>query len=89
MIDNTTVHLEQVIRTDEGEMSNHLCQLVRNPVEETLNQILDAQANELYRAENQERTEQRKDQRRGFYQSQLDINAGRVRLTITKLRQKN
>jgi len=39
-----------VIRIDEGEIRGHLDKLVRGTVEETLNALLDAEADEICRA---------------------------------------
>lgn len=87
MKEDTTVDLKNVIRVDEAEVGKHLSELVRNSVEETLNQLLDAEANELCQAEKYERTEQRKDSRAGYYQRHLETKAGRVKLNMPKLRQ--
>jgi putative transposase len=45
--------------------------VVRSTVEETLNAILDAEAERLCRAERYERTEARKDTRAGSYERHL------------------
>jgi len=49
--------LSQVIQIDEGEIQEHLGEVVRSTVEETLNAMLDAEADRLCRAERYERTE--------------------------------
>jgi transposase-like protein len=55
-------------------------------VEETLNALLDAEADRLCRAERYERTEARKDTRAGCYQRQLHTQVGQVSLKVPKLR---
>src|ERR1700747_2366559 len=78
--------LSQVIQIDEGKMQEHLGRGVRSTVEETLNAMLDAEADRLCRAERYERTEARKDTRAGSYQRHLQTKAGEVRLKVPKLR---
>jgi putative transposase len=55
-------------------------------VEETLNALLDAEADHLCGARKYERTEGRKDTRAGSYDSHLQTKAGEVTLTVPKLR---
>jgi putative transposase len=51
--------LSQVIQIDEGKIREHLGEVVRSTVEETLNAMLDAEADRLCRAERYERTARR------------------------------
>jgi transposase-like protein len=78
--------LSQIIRIDEAKVSGHLNDLVRRSVEETLNTMLDAEAQEMCNAQRYERTEARKDCRAGFYQRKLQTQAGEVELKVPKLR---
>jgi len=78
--------LSQVIQIDEGKIQEHLGEVVRSTVEETLNALLDAEADRLCQAERYERTEARQDTRAGSYQRQLHTKAGPVRLKVPKLR---
>src|ERR1700677_2640807 len=78
--------LSQVIQIDEGKIQEHLGEVVRSTVEETLNAMLDAEADRLCQAERYERTEARKDTRAGSYQRQLQTKAGEVTLKVPKLR---
>ena len=48
--DDNTKPLSRAIRIDEGEIRGHLDKLVRGTVEETLNALLDAEADEICRA---------------------------------------
>ena len=77
--------LNQVIQIDEGKIQEHLGEVVRSTVEETLNAMLDAEADRLCRAERYERTEARKDTRAGSYQRHLQTKAGEVTLKVPKL----
>ena len=78
--------LGSVLQIDEGRIQAHLDEVVRATVEETLNALLDAEADELCGARKYERTEGRKDTRAGRYDRQLHTKAGEVTLTVPKLR---
>src|SRR5271170_6458229 len=78
--------LSQVIQIDEGKIQAHLGEVVRSTVEETLNAMLDAEADRLCQAERYERSEARQDTRAGSYQRQLHTKAGSVSLKVPKLR---
>ena len=78
--------LSQVIQIDEGKIQEHLGEVVRSTVEETLNAMLDAEADRLCRAERYERTEARQDTRAGSYGRHLQTKAGEVTLKVPKLR---
>jgi putative transposase len=79
--------LSQIIKIDEAKVSNHLNDLVRKTVQETLNEMLDAEAQALCNAQRYERSEARKDCRAGFYERKLQTQAGEVELKVPKLRQ--
>jgi len=78
--------LNQVVQIDEGRIAAHLDEVVRSTVEETLNALLDAEADRLCGAQRYERNEARQDTRAGSYQRQLQTKAGEVSLKIPKLR---
>ena len=79
--------LGKVIQIDEGKIQAHLGELVRGTVEETLNKLLDAEADQLCNASRYERTVHRQDTRAGYYERGLHTKAGEVRLKVPKLRQ--
>lgn len=79
--------LGKVIKIDEGKVQVHLGELVRGTVEETINKLLDIEADQLCNASRYERTEHRKDSRAGYYERGLHTKAGEVRLKVPKLRQ--
>jgi putative transposase len=85
-IDNSK-DLHKVIKIDESKIRDHLGELVRGTVEETLNKLLDAEADQLCNAARYERTEARKDTRAGYYERGLHTKAGEVKLKVPKLRQ--
>lgn len=78
--------LKKVIRIDEGRIQEHLDEKVRQSVEETLNALLDAEADALCKARRYERTEGRQDTRAGHYTRSLHTKAGQVELKVPKLR---
>ena len=80
-------NLSQVIRIDEAQIEHHLGEMVRSTVEQTLNGLLDAEADQLCNARRYEHTEGRTDQRAGHYQRKLHTQAGEVELKMPKLRQ--
>ncbi|MEN6508783.1 MAG: IS256 family transposase [Smithella sp.] len=76
----------QIIRIEQEQLTRHLDQVVRGTVEETLNALLDAEADKLCQASRYERSEERKDTRAGHYKRKLDTKAGQVQLKVPKLR---
>jgi transposase-like protein len=90
MGEDTTTMAEQkgakLIEINEGEVHEHLGQLVRKSVEETLNGLLDAEADRLCGAGRYERRSDRVDTRAGSYTRGLQTSAGDVELKVPKLR---
>jgi len=68
------------------KVREHLGEIVRGTVEETLNAMLEAEADELCRAGRYERSPDRKDTRAGHYTRKLQTKAGEVTLRVPKLR---
>ncbi|WP_243374880.1 transposase, partial [Geotalea sp. SG265] len=60
--------------------------MVRSTVEDTLNRMLDAEADRLCNAEKYQRHQARTDTRAGHYQRKLHTKAGEVTLNMPKLR---
>jgi len=86
MESDSTRSPEKIIHFNEAAVKDHLGEMVRSTVEETLNQMLEAEADRLCNAEKYERTEARKDTRAGHYQRKLHTRAGEVSLKMPKLR---
>lgn len=93
MSDNLTVEsaeqaksLSKVIKIDEARIQSHLDQMVRSTVEQTLNDLLDSEADRLCNAKRYEHIEERTDQRAGHYTRTLHTKAGPVELKMPKLR---
>jgi len=79
-------NLSKVIKINEGRIQSHLDQMVRSTVEQTLNELLDAEADQLCNAKRYEHSDQRTDQRAGHYKRMLHTKAGPVKLKVPKLR---
>jgi len=86
MTDDTLSPLNNVITIDDERIRDHLDRVVRGSVEETLNALLEAEADRLCKAQRYERSEARRDTRAGHYERKLQTKAGEVRLKVPKLR---
>jgi transposase-like protein len=87
MNDNSeTKTLGKVIHIDESQIQDHLGELVRGTVEETLNAMLDAEADAMCGAQRYERSPDRIDTRAGHYNRKFHTKAGEVDLKMPKLR---
>jgi putative transposase len=84
--DDRTIPLQNVIKIDDDRIKGHLDRVVRGTVEETLNALLDAEADRLCNAQRYERSEDRRDTRAGHYERKLHTKAGEVNLKVPKLR---
>ena len=76
----------KIIQVNEAQIREHLGEIVRGTVQETLNQLLDEEADRLCNARRYERTEGRRDTRAGHYQRKLWTKAGEVEIKVPKLR---
>lgn len=77
---------DKIIQINEEQIKDHLGEMVRGTVEETLNAMLEKEADQLVGAQKYERTEGRKDTRAGHYNRNLETKAGKVALKVPKLR---
>jgi putative transposase len=68
MTESTPSPLGNVITIDDERIKNHLDRVVRGSVEQTLNALLDAEADRLRNAQRYERSETRWDRRAGHYE---------------------
>lgn len=71
-----------IIQLNEDLIKNNLKDLVRGSVEETLNALLDHEADELVRAGKYERTGDRKGYRSGHYERNFGTTSGEVKLRV-------
>lgn len=81
-----TKNLNRVIKIDEAQIHSHLDEMVRDTVEETINKMLDAEADRLCNAQRYEHTDSRTDTRAGSYRRKLQTKAGTVSLKVPRLR---
>jgi transposase-like protein len=77
---------DKIIEIHEEKIKEHLGEFVRDTVEETLNAMLEAEADALCNAQRYERSPDRRDTRAGSYSRKLHTKAGEVTLQIPKLR---
>ena len=77
---------KKMIEIDDTQVRGHLRELVRHSVEETLNGMLDAEADVLCGAKRYERSPDRLDTRSGSYKRNLETQAGNEKLKVPKLR---
>lgn len=78
--------MDNIIQLNQGAIKNQLDKLVRTSVEETLNKLLEEEADRLLNAKRYEHNEARKDTRAGYYQRKLHTKAGEVDLKVPRLR---
>jgi putative transposase len=83
---DTTKPLSKVIRIDESEIRGHLDELVRDSVEETINAMLEVEADEMCNAQRYEHSPDRVDSRAGNYKRKLHTKAGEIEVKVPKLR---
>jgi putative transposase len=86
-MNESTQNPNKIVAINENAVKNHLNELVRSTVEETLNGLLDAEADRLCQAQKHERSPERVDSRAGYYERGLQTPAGSVKLKMPKLRQ--
>jgi transposase-like protein len=76
----------KLIEIDQGQLRQHVDGVVRDAVQETLNALLDAEADTLCGAKKYERSPDRADYRAGTYTRTFHTKAGEVELKMPKLR---
>lgn len=77
---------EGLVRIEEEKIRSHLGEVVRQTVEQTLNGLLEAEADELCGAKRYARSPERVDTRAGHYDRKLQTQAGEVTLQVPRLR---
>lgn len=77
---------DNIIQLNEELIKHDLKNLVRNSVEETLNALLDQEADELVNAQKYERSAERQGYRSGHYKRSFQTTAGEVELKVPKLK---
>jgi len=77
---------KKIISINEDLVQAKLSNLVKDTVEDTLNGLLDAEADQLCGAKRYQRSSERVDTRAGHYSRSLETKAGTVALKVPKLR---
>ena len=77
---------QQILQVDQAMLETTLDWMVRKSVEETLNAMLDAEADEITGAARYERSGERKAYRAGHYERDLTVKAGKMSLKVPKLK---
>ena len=77
---------KEIIQFDQAMFESKLDAMVRAKVEQTINAMLDAEADEIANAARYERKTDRKAFRAGHYDRQLTAKAGKLSLRIPKLK---
>jgi transposase-like protein len=77
---------DNIIQLNEDLIKDNLRDLVRNSVEETLNALLDHEADELVNVGKYERSDDRKGYRSGHYDRSFTTTSGDVKLHVPKLK---
>ena len=77
---------QQILQVDQAMLETTLDRMVRKSVEETLNAMLDAEADEITGAARYERSRERKAYRAGHYERDLTVKAGKMSLKVPKLK---
>ena len=78
---------EKIVHLNEEVIKGQLKDLVRGSVEETLNGLLEAEAEKLTQAGRYERSEQRQGYRSVHYNRNLMTTAGEVKLHVPRLKE--
>ncbi len=77
---------DQILQVDENMLETKLDRLVSEKVEELLNAMLDAEADEITGAARYERSGERKAYRAGHYERNLTVKAGTMTPGVPKLK---
>ena len=77
---------DKIVQLNDEAIKGQIKELVRGSVEETLNELLEAEAGRLTQAARYERSEQRQDCRSGHYSRNLTTTSGDVKLKVPRLK---
>ena len=75
----------EVVKIDFANLKQGLGGFVRGTVEEAINGLLEAEAEQICSARRYERSDERSAHRNGHYERRLDTAAGQVKLKMPKL----
>ena len=75
-----------IVQLNQEVIHSELKELVKNSIEETLNALLDSEADRLVNAERYVRDEQRQGYRSGHYERNFATSSGDITLRMPKLK---
>lgn len=75
-----------IVSVDEESLRDDIVELVRKTIQDTLNALLEQEADEMVGAERYERTADREAYRSGHYKRKLVTTSGQIELEVPKLR---
>lgn len=75
-----------IVSVDEESLRGDIVELVRKTIQDTLNALLEQEADEMVGAERYERTADREAYRNGHYKRKLVTTSGQIELEVPKLR---
>ena len=75
-----------IVSVDEETLRGDIVELVRKTIQDTLNALLEQEADEMVGAERYERTADREAYRSGHYKRKLVTTSGQIELEVPKLR---
>lgn len=75
-----------IVSVDEESLRGDIVELVRKTIQDTLNALLEQEADEMVGAERYERTADREAYRSGHYKRKLVTTSGQIELEVPKLR---
>ena len=75
-----------IVSVDEESLRGDIVELVRKTIQDTLNALLEREADEMVGAERYERTADREAYRSGHYKRKLVTTSGQIELEVPKLR---
>jgi putative transposase len=83
-MDSDTPTALGALQLDETKLRGHVDEVLRSSVEETPNALLDAEADQICRAQRYERSAERGDTRAGHYERKLETTTGAVTLRMPR-----
>ena len=83
---NTGETLSEAFKVSEHDLIDHVAPLIRQTIEETLNKLLDDEANAICNAKRYQRSADRLDTRAGKYTRKLLTTVGELEVNVPWLR---
>lgn len=78
--------MSKIIEFNDKHITEHIDSVVRSSVEQTINAMLDAEADQVCNAGRYEHSDERKDSRSGYYKRKFGTKTGEIEVKVPKLR---